>query len=187
MLIVAPEAAVQVLEAWLSRPDSTPAEASVTFVVLFGRERSALPSQAWARWSVSVLEQLLRLAYRYISPAGDRRRSRRIMTTRDDAEHARGALLSALLDRGGADVFAALVTLATEPDFADSARRFGELAHGVAEADSENRPWSADDVIRFEREPDEALHALRQIGFQRAQRKAVHVPALEGHTKLRSL
>jgi hypothetical protein len=152
MFVVAPTAAVEALEAWLLTPHVTPAAIGVTFVVLFGREHSGLPSQAWARWSVPILERLLTLAYRHIPSAGGGRRSRRIMSARDDAEHARGALLSALLERAGPDVFAALVTLAREPDFADSARRFGELAHGIAEADAETRAWSADDVLRFERE-----------------------------------
>ncbi len=152
MFVVAPEAAVEALEAWLGAPEATPAAVGVTFVVLFGRERSALPSQTWARWSVPVLERLLQLAYRHIPLSEDQRPSRRTMSSRDDAAHARGALLNALLERTGPDVFAALVTLARQPDFADSARRFGELAHGVAEADAETRPWSAEEVVRFERE-----------------------------------
>jgi hypothetical protein len=150
MFVVRPEAAVQALADWLLTPSATPGAIVSMFVVLFGRESSVLPSQAWSRVPVPVLEHLLRLAYHHFPPSNDRLPSRRLLSG-DAAEHARGTLLSALLERSGPDVFATLVTLAELPEFRLSARRFGELAHGIAEADTETLAWSADEVVKFER------------------------------------
>lgn len=103
--------------------------------------------------SVSSLAQFLRLAYRHVPISGDEKpRSDSRMTRRDAAEGARNSLLNALLTRRGADSYATLLSLAGEPEFADSELRFRELAHGKAQSDADIVPWSASEVAAFARE-----------------------------------
>jgi len=103
--------------------------------------------------TVSSLVQFLRLAYRHVPIRGDGRpRSDSRMTRRDAAEGARNSLLNALLMRRGADAYAALLTLAGEPEFVESEVRFKELAHGKAQSDADIVPWTASEVAAFARE-----------------------------------
>ncbi|MBP7703768.1 MAG: hypothetical protein KA105_00625 [Caulobacter sp.] len=152
MFAVAPDEAVSVLSTWVDGAEADQATIRKLFGTLFGRDSPLLPAEAWARFSVPALETLLRLAYRHFPPDDGRMRSRRVVSSRNDPDEARNTILSALLQRTGPDVFAALNRLAAETAFVGSARRYRELAHEVAERASEGRPWSEADLVAFERD-----------------------------------
>jgi hypothetical protein len=59
-------------------------------------------------------------------------------------------MLSALLDRPGADAYRAMLRIADDPDFAIRSERFRELARGKAESDAECPAWTIPEVITFE-------------------------------------
>ncbi len=151
MFIADSRVAADTFADWLQRERLDAAVIQGTFSTLFGRDNSALPGPVWAAFSVPVLAQLLRLAYQHIPLKVESRRRGRVVSARDDAEGARNALLSALLDRTGPDAFAALQAMASEPDFGASARRFAELAHGVAERATERPAWTEGETVAFER------------------------------------
>lgn len=132
---------------------------------LFGAHIShGVATPALQTMSVASLAQFLRLAYRHTPPLGDRRpRSDSAVTPRDTAEGARNSLLQALLTRRGADAYAAITTLASEPDFVDSALRFRELAHGKAQGDADIIPWSAAEVFGFGREHSAPIKTGMQL------------------------
>jgi hypothetical protein len=71
--------------------------------------------------------------------------------TRDRAESARNAILSALLERPGEDAYGALQRIALDPGFSFRRERFQQLARGKAERDSELPAWTAAEVLNFER------------------------------------
>jgi len=151
MFVADSRVAAETFADWLQKEQPEAAVIHGTFSALFGRDSSALPGPVWAGFSVPVLAQLLRLAYQHIPLKLESRRRGRVVSARDDAEGARNALLSALLDRTGPDAFAALHAMAGEPDFVSSARRFAELAHGVAERATERPAWTEGETVAFER------------------------------------
>lgn len=111
---------------------------------------SGLANQALRTFSVSSLVEVLRLAYRYVPIRGDRSPdSDSRVRSRDSAESARSGILQALLGRPGADAYAAVMMLADEAEFADSALRLRELAYGKARADADIVPWSAAEIFDF--------------------------------------
>jgi hypothetical protein len=140
------------LTAWLNgaAPESRRARAEHTLGKLFDRHDSFI-SGTLSRASIPTLEKLLQTAYSHIRPEHDAvHEGSYTPDARDRAEGARSAILSALLDRPGADAYRAMVRAANDPDFAVRSERFRELARGKAERDAEYPAWTIPEVITFE-------------------------------------
>nr|VFK40143.1 MAG: hypothetical protein BECKSD772F_GA0070984_105417 [Candidatus Kentron sp. SD]VFK45482.1 MAG: hypothetical protein BECKSD772E_GA0070983_105417 [Candidatus Kentron sp. SD] len=118
--------------------------------------RQALASGALNNIPVSSLERLVRLAYRHVRREDDERHGEGVYTpnARDGAQSARNVILTALLDRPGAEAHAAIRRLATDKSFfcASFSTRLSEHAHARAEQDAESAPWKPAEVLTFERE-----------------------------------
>jgi hypothetical protein len=152
ILLLDPDAGVNDLTAWLkgTAPESRRSRAEDTLGRLFDRHDSFI-SGALTRASVPTLEKLLQTAYSHIRPEHDSvHEGSYTPDARDRAEGARSAILSALLDRPGADAYRAMVRAANDPDFAARSERFRELARGKAERDAEYPAWTIPEVITFE-------------------------------------
>lgn len=111
------------------------------------RSSSGFAHAALRTMSVASLVDFVRLAYRHIHPSTDQVRNS--TSGRDRAEGARSTLLDTLIKRPGPQAHAAMLQLASEPDFAVSSMRFKELAHHKAQMDSDLTPWTADEVRSF--------------------------------------
>jgi len=154
MLMVDPDTALPILARWLnSVPKATrQARAETTLTTLFDRH-DPLVSSALTSASTKTLEALLHLAYSHIRPKDDTvRNGSYTPDTRDHAQNARDAILSALLARPGADAYQAMKRLAEDSVFALRSHRFRELARGKAERDAESPAWNAAEVLTFQRQ-----------------------------------
>ncbi|MDB5611129.1 MAG: hypothetical protein JWP25_8029 [Bradyrhizobium sp.] len=154
LLIVDPDAALPILEKWLDGPPKAArqARAETTLTTLFDRH-DPLVSGALTSASTKSLEALLHIAYSHIRPKDDTvRHGSYTPDTRDHAQNARDAILSALLARPGADAYQAMKRLAEDPVFALHSHRFRELARGKAERDAESPAWNAAEVLTFQRQ-----------------------------------
>jgi hypothetical protein len=151
-MLLNPDAGVTDLAAWLdgAAPEDRRSRAEHTLGKLFDRHDSLI-SGALSRASIPTLEKLLQTAYSHIRPEHDAvHEGSYTPNERDRAEGARSAILSALLDRPGADAYRAMVRTANDPDFAVRSERFRELARGKAERDAEYPAWTIPEVIAFE-------------------------------------
>lgn len=129
---------------------TSPAEK--TFAFLFDRHNPTIPS-ALPNASVEDLERLLQLVYVYVRPEADAQHEGSYTPNqRDHAEMARNSILSALLDRPGADAYRAMCRIADDPVFTMRASRFRELARSKAERDAELPAWTPKEVLTFERQ-----------------------------------
>lgn len=100
--------------------------------------------------SIPCLEALLSLVYSKIRPEADAVHEGVFSPdARDNAETARNNILKALLYRTGPDAHAALQRVGKKLP-PNSQLRFTELAHEMAERDSNPRPWTLAEVIDFE-------------------------------------
>jgi hypothetical protein len=154
LFFIDPDSAISDLENWLGLVDASERQscAEAAFGNLFNRHE---PSAAGAlrQAPVPALERLLRLVYSQIRPEQDLfHEGSYSPTTRDHAQDARDVILTALLDRPGADAFHALQRIADEPQFSVRAERFRQLARGKAERDAELPDWNENEVVRFERD-----------------------------------
>jgi hypothetical protein len=154
LLMLDPDTALPTLRQWLnSAPRATrQSRAENTLGTLFDRS-DPLVSVALTNASVKTLEALLHLAYSHIRPKDDAvHQGSYSPDARDHAENARNSILSALLDRPGADAYQAMKRLAEDPVFALRSHRFRELARGKAERDAESPTWNAAEVLTFQRQ-----------------------------------
>jgi hypothetical protein len=154
LLLLDPDAAIATLRKWLnSAPKAIrQTRAENTLHVLFDRY-DPLVYVALTSASVKTLEALLHLAYSHIRPKDDAvHQGSYTPDARDHAESARNSILSALLDRPGANAYQAMKRLAQDPVFALRSHRFRELARGKAERDAESPAWSAAEVLTFHRQ-----------------------------------
>ncbi len=120
--------------------------------MLFDRH-DPLASGALTAASTKSLEALLHLAYSHIRPKDDIVHEGTYSPgDRDNAQEARNASLSVLLDRPGADAYQAMQHLANDPVFALRSHRFHELARGKAERDTEPPAWTPAETVTFERQ-----------------------------------
>ena len=152
ILFMDPDTGVDDLASWLNGapPESRRAHAEQTLGKLFDRHNSFIAG-ALSRASVPTLEKLLQTAFTHIRPEHDAvHEGTYSPDDRDRAEGARSAILSAMLDRPGADAYRAMVRSATDPDFALRSERLRELARGKAERDAENPAWTVSEVVTFE-------------------------------------
>jgi hypothetical protein len=154
LLMLDPDAGFTILRSWL---DSAPkadrqARAETTFSTLFDRYDPII-SISLAPASTKTLEELRYLAYSNIRPKDDAvHEGSYSPDTRDHAENARNAVLSALLERPGADAYYGMKRLADDPVFELRSHRFHELACEKAERDTEGPAWSAAESLKFHRE-----------------------------------
>ena len=154
LLILDPDAGFASLRKWLNAGPKAArqARALTTLSVLFDRH-DPLVSISLTTASTKTLEALLHLAYSHIRPQDDAvHEGSYSPDTRDHAENARNAILSALLDRPGADAYHAMKRLADDPVFELRSHRFYELARQKAEQDTERPAWSAPEALTFHRE-----------------------------------
>lgn len=152
IILLDPDTGVTDLAAWLNgaAPENRRSRAEDTLGKLFDRHDSYIPG-ALSRASITTLENLLQTAYSHIRPEHDAvHEGSYSPDARDRAEGARSSILSALLDRPGADAYRAMVRAANDPDFAIRSERFRELARGKAERDAEYPAWTIPEVITFE-------------------------------------
>ncbi|MBR0960405.1 hypothetical protein [Bradyrhizobium japonicum] len=152
LLLLAPDAAMPFLEKWLNSapPEERKSRAELTFSNLFDRYDSLIAGSLSVA-TIKTLEALLHLAYSRIRPKDDIiHEGSYSPDTRDHAQHARDALLSALLARPGPDAYGAIRRLSDDPVFALRSHRFRELARGKAIRDSESPAWTAEEVRTFE-------------------------------------
>ncbi|MDR3579565.1 MAG: hypothetical protein P4L44_06360 [Oryzomonas sp.] len=154
LFLVQADVATQEVVAWISSIPSINrgARAVELLGILFCRD-SLVAAGALESASVSSLEILLRLAYSYVCPEDDRRHDG-VYTpnARDNAEEARNTVLSALLNRPGAEAYRAMRQLSVDPVFSLRTIRFNELARGKAEQDAEPPAWKPAEVLAFERQ-----------------------------------
>jgi hypothetical protein len=152
LLLVEPDSGINDLVAWLDSPASNDrrTRAEHTLGKLFDRHDSVIGGSL-SRASIATLEKLLLTAYSHIRPEHDAvHEGSYSPDARDHAEGARNSILSALLDRPGADAYRAMLRAANDPDFALRSERFRELARGKAERDAEFPAWTIPEVVAFE-------------------------------------
>ncbi len=150
-LLINIDAAIGDLESWLGYKagrDEAP-HAEQTFGILFDRH-DPLVLGALERASVSTLQRLLELAYENIHPQDDAVHEGVFSeNTRDKAEGARNVILSALIERPGAEAFRALEQAAAKPAFTARVMRFREIARGKAERDTDPPAWTEIEIAAF--------------------------------------
>jgi hypothetical protein len=152
LLLIEPDSGVNDLAGWFdaAEPDARRSRVELTVGTLFDRN-DPLIFGALARASVPTLERLLQMAYANIRPEDDAvHEGSYTPDARDHAESARNTILSALLDRPGADAYRATLRAADHPDFSARSDRFRELARGKAERDTEPPAWTIPEVVSFE-------------------------------------
>lgn len=154
LFMLRPDATLPILRQWLNAsPKLTrQARAVMTLSFLFDRH-DPLVSNALVTTSTKGLEALLHLAFSHIRPEDDSvHEGSYSPNARDNAQEARNAILSVLLDRPGADAYHAVQRLADDPVFALRSHRFHELARGKAERDAEVPAWTPAETLTFERQ-----------------------------------
>jgi hypothetical protein len=192
LLLIEPDSGVNNLVGWFdaAEPDARRSRVELTVGKLFDRN-DPLIFGALARASVSTLERLLQMAYASIRPEDDAvHEGSYTPDARDHAESARNTILSALLDRPGADAYRATLRAAVHPDFSARSDRFRELARGKAERDTEPPAWTISEVVSFESKHTApvktgtdllqlVLAVLDDISIRLAQGDATSRPLLE--------
>ena len=114
-----------------------------TWIRLLFADRSFFPVAVSLDAPADVLVDLIRLAYDVVRPEEDVRHEG-VYTPgdRDNAQHARNRLLGALVKLAGQGAHDALLTLAEDQRFADTADRLRMLARESAAIDSEPEPMT---------------------------------------------
>jgi hypothetical protein len=138
-------AATEMLETWLSKV--TPyrdGPATNIFAALFGRFTGpALVNPRNPSFTPDILLRLLVLAYRHVSPESDTLHEGTFTPdTRDDAEQARNALLTAFLDCEGQEAWDAKMKMLAHPLFTHFADRGRALAEEKANEEADKVPMS---------------------------------------------
>jgi len=153
LLLFDASSSIDFLEQWIDEgAEQKYDRAARGFSLLFDRH-DPLIAGLLGNVSVGDLERLLRLVYSYIRPEDDIVHDGVYSPgTRDNAEGARNTILTALIERPGADAFRAMHRIASDPLFAVRATRFKELARSKAENDSELLSWSVPELLKFENE-----------------------------------
>jgi len=123
------------------------------FAVLFGDRHSVRPILASGpAFTPPLLMRLVILAYRHVRVADDdRHEGAYTPDTRDNAQHARNALLDAMLRTKGLDGWAAKLKLAASPWFAHMRDRVLLTAREMAAEEVDGQPATAAAVISLER------------------------------------
>lgn len=169
---LAPEVAIDslhgVLDEQIKELRSTRAEDLLGY--LFGPYRGGRVTALLKAKPTSVA-RLLRTIYRQVRLEDDEE-SDLIKSTegRGDAEMARNAVLTSLIEMPGEEPYRLMLTLSAEPELAASGHRFLELAHRMAETAAERPAWTEKQVADFEqdqtgpiRTPDELVDVIRGL------------------------
>jgi hypothetical protein len=137
---------------------------------VFGRDEAIVEN-----FPLEELERLVRLAYRTIRtkddvshPVGEVYSS----TDRDDAEHARGAVLKRIASMPGRAAFDAIVRMQSGLDITVPKAYLQELKVERAATDSEMAPWAARDAMEFETTAETQPHTavdLQRLALQRLE------------------
>ncbi len=172
LFLVNADEAIRRLSAWI---DIAPkghrkARAESALARLFGRNHAAV-SGVLPALSTPILSALARFTYIHISPLDDvQHEGAYSPDTRDDAEGARNAIITALLDRPGEEAYLIVKDLADAGIAGISRTRFRELARGKAERDSKFPPWQSGQVVDMEirhtapiRAPDDLMRVTLSI------------------------
>ena len=148
-----PDAGTSLLEQHLGGADPTCEGAAAAWIAaLFkdGPHRGPI-GLSGGHFTPQLLLRLVRLAYQHVPPSSDtEHRGFFTPTTRDDAQHARNALLSALLEAKGPDAWAAKLELAADPMLAHIRDRIFAVAREQAAQEVDGEPMSAAAVVAFE-------------------------------------
>lgn len=120
---------------------------------LFGqRHRGRGVNLKHARMTPELLMRLVRLAYRHIELSKDLEHEGSYSPdVRDEAETARNALLSAIIDLNGPEGWQAKHQIASEPEFAHLRDRLHLLAIEKSAAESDDMPMALDEVKKLDR------------------------------------
>ena len=139
---------------------------------IFGSRRSH-PNFADGSLDLATLERLVLLAYRTVRVEDDHDRANKgaySPNERDEAQEARSAAFSALVNMPGHAAYEAILRLLKVPDFPVRASRLRALAHERAAQDAEHAAWSADDALRFEQQFERPPVTGRELQFVALQR-----------------
>ena len=163
-----PNMATEAFEAALSQPLPEGAEVGpiASFASLFGRHGVAVRLSDRDE-QARLLGRLLRLSYEHVRIGDDQHHEGSYSpNTRDDAQHARSMLFSALLETPGYAAWKEIQSLAPNPLFAHFADRIRLLARRRAAEDAEPAAAKPEDVQRLGAEQelpamdDAALHRI---------------------------
>jgi hypothetical protein len=126
--------------------------AVAAFGTIFGMHGGIALDSSAPSDKAEVVGTLLRLAYEFIRPEDDQQHEG-VYTpnARDEAEKARGLLLSALLDTSGPETQRILLALAEDPLLVQYPDRLRFLARDRAAKDAEHAPFTAADVVALDR------------------------------------
>jgi hypothetical protein len=121
--------------------------------ILFG-DRDPVAGRTLPNAPISSLEKLLLLGFHYSKPAKDPAPDDEDdnHSWRDDAEHARNAILKALTDSRGVEAYDTMRRLANLRTMKLRKPWFRELARQMADRASELPAWMPSEVIGFERD-----------------------------------
>lgn len=154
-----PDSSVDLMAQWIKDSGGSATErAALLFSSLFDPHHRNVATPSLTNLSTPCLEALLSLVYSKIRPEADAvHEGVYSPDARDNAESARNNVLRALLHRTGPEAHAALLRVGEKLP-PDSQLRFTELAHDLAERDSNPGPWTLAEVIDFE---EKALLPIR--------------------------
>ncbi|GMV30141.1 MAG: hypothetical protein AMXMBFR59_22660 [Rhodanobacteraceae bacterium] len=135
LMRIDPAAGVEAFEAILNTDGEKAKDTAVRAVSsMFGARHGGLQVDLKRKgFTPAVLLQLLRLAYRYVSPSDDLvHEGTYTPSTRDEAQHGRNAILSAVLDGKGPAAWAAKLAMVDDPLFAHFRDRISLIAREKA-------------------------------------------------------
>lgn len=154
-----PEDGVAHLERMLLDAEPQTLGTGATWIArLFGdRHNEVLVNPRGPGFTPVLLLRLVRIAYRHARRSDDVEHDGAYSPDRrDHAEQGRGALLNALLDRTGADAWAAKLELANDPDRADFRDRLLILAHEKAAEEGDIATLSEREISDLDRRHEAA-------------------------------
>lgn len=154
LFAVDPDRAVTRFEAICEAiPVARHSEAVKWFGALFGRHhRGSGVNLKQVAMTPDLLIRLSRLAYTHVELAEDAKHEGSYSPdTRDDAETARNALLSAIIDLGGPEGWTAKHRIASEPEFAHIRDRLQSLAMEKTAEEADDVAMSASELVKFDR------------------------------------
>ena len=157
LLRLDPEEGVTALERTLGElPPAKSGHAVDLLGHLFGDRGSTRPIlTSEPGFSPALLLRLVTLAYQHVRIADDdRHEGTYTPDSRDHAQHARNAVLEALLRARGADGWEAKLALAGQPWFAHMRNRVLRIARDLAAEEADGQPATAAAVVSLERHGD---------------------------------
>lgn len=156
LLSTAPKEAIATLERLVETlAPQARYQLSVNLFAAFSDRRSArfCPDLSDPRFTPLLLLRLVRLAYAEIRLADDIKRAGTgtySPTARDEAQHGRSAVLSALLSRTGPEAWAVKQAMRADPLFAHFKDRLDQLAREKAASEAEGPAYADADIAQVE-------------------------------------